>query len=91
MSLQTDDIDIRDVRLHMDIGGNGDYYLNLFEIGRTMFNHKGELVEQNDYISLRVSTSGGQAPSEVKLAIAELYRALEKHGLNKHPLVDEGA
>ncbi len=32
MALKTDDIDIRDVRLFMDIGGNGDYYLNLMEM-----------------------------------------------------------
>jgi len=30
--------------------------------------------------------SSGNAPTDVKLAVADLYRALEKHGLNEHPI-----
>lgn len=88
MALKTDDIDIRDVRMHIDLGGNGDYYLTLTEFGKTMFNREGKLVEQNDVSSIRISTSGGFAPTDVKIAIAELFRALEKNKLNEHALIE---
>ncbi len=89
MALRTDDIDIRDVRMFMDIGGNGDYYLNLVEMKKDCFDHKGELIECNVLTSMRLSTSGGYAPHDVKMAIGELFRALEKHGLNNNPLMDD--
>lgn len=86
MALLTDDQDIRDVRLFIDIGGNGDYYLNLMEMNKNVFNNKGELVQTNVLTGIRISTSGGNAPHEVKMAIGELYRALQKNNLNEHPL-----
>ncbi len=90
MALQTDDIDIRDVRLHVELGGNGDFYISLFEMNKPLFDRNGKLIKQNTSIHTRISTSGGKAPSEVKIAVAELYRALEKHGLNQNPLFEEG-
>jgi hypothetical protein len=70
--LLTDDCDMRDTKLSMFVGGNGDYYLQLTE-------SKGD-----DIISLctRISMSGGIASIDTKLAIANLYRAL-----NGKPLI----
>lgn len=75
MALLTDDQDIRTVNMWMDIGGNGDYYINMLE----------DTDNGGKYTSMRVSTSGGNAPLDVKLAIAELYRAMDKHKMNNHP------
>ena len=78
MALQTDDCDIRDVRFYMENGGNGDYYLNLIE-----FDKDGVYVKS---LNMRVAMSGGNAPHEVKMKVAELFKELEKAGLNEHPL-----
>lgn len=91
MALLTDDQDIRDVRLFMEIGGNGDYYLNLMEMERDIFDKDGTLIQANVLISMRISTSGGNAPHEVKMAIGELYRAMRMHNLNEHPLDEESS
>jgi hypothetical protein len=64
--LNTDDQDNRDTTLSMSVGGNGDYYLELKETNR------GEVVK----LDTRISTSGGNASTRVKLAVFELYRAL---------------
>lgn len=72
MGIITDDIDIRDAELEMMLGGNGDYYLTVRET-----NPDG-LTTRN---TVRVSTSGGNAPMEVKVAISDLFRAMDKHGL----------
>ena len=66
-TLLTDDMDIRDTTLSMDIGGNGDYYLCLKE---TKY---GKIIR----IDTRIAMSGGNATPEVKTAIAALYRALQ--------------
>lgn len=82
MALQSDDCDIRPAWFNVELGGNGDYYLTTVE--------EQELPGQDQALrvltSVRVSTSGGNAPTDVKLAVAELYRALERHGLNQHPI-----
>lgn len=88
MALLTDDMDIRDVRLWIEPGGNGDYYINLKQTGKTLFNEYGSLVPKNVVLSTRISMSGGNAPRDVQLATAALFRALEQHGLNKDPLED---
>lgn len=88
MSLKTDDIDLNDVRLSIHQGGNGDYYINLFQINRDMFNEKGELVKWNDTMTLRVSMSGGDAHHDIKMAVFKLYEALNKHDKNIHPLYE---
>lgn len=51
-----------------------------------MYDEKGGLVKLNDDKCLRVSMSGGFAPHDVKMAVFHLWEALEKHGLNVHPL-----
>lgn len=65
--LLTDDMDIRDTTLSMDVGGNGDYYLTLKETKR------GKKVR----LDTRIAMSGGNATTEVKKAIANLYKALQ--------------
>lgn len=76
MALLTDDPDFNSNSIRMDLGGNGDYYLQLWRKDEEGLNH---------FDSVRISTSGGNAPTDVKIAIAELWRALEKHGLNEYP------
>jgi len=69
-------MDIRTAYLRMDLGGNGDYYIETIEEDR-----KGIKRRQ----SVRIATSGGNAPTSVLLAVADLYRALEEHELNGFP------
>ena len=85
MALQTDDCDIRDIRMFLEFGGNGDCYINLFEKGRKVLTNKGELEKHDIRMAIRIAMSGGNAPTEVKLAVAALFRAMETAGLNKHP------
>jgi hypothetical protein len=82
MALKTDDCDIRDVRFYMDHGGNGDYYINLLE-----YDEHGKYLKGINY---RMAMSGGFTSShtEVRLAFAALYRAMEAAGLNNHPHSD---
>lgn len=75
MALLTDDQDIREAYLQTILGGNGDFYISVIEkCGDTVINN-----------CVRISTSGGNAPSEVKIAVANLYRAMEAAGLNEFP------
>ena len=73
MALLTDDQDIYDTHLMTILGGNGDYYI--------------AIIDKNDNTNkcVRISTSGGNATSKVKIAVAELYRAMEESGLNEMP------
>jgi hypothetical protein len=68
MPLLTDDMDIRDTTLDVWVGGNGDYYLSLRET------RKGQVIR----IDTRISTNGGNATAQTKLAIAELYASLHE-------------
>lgn len=88
MALKTDDCDIRDVRFYMDLGGNGDYYINLIEYPSAL---RKKLGENTKAINYRMAMSGGAASRflEVKLAMANLYRAMQAAGLNNHPKDDE--
>jgi hypothetical protein len=80
MAILTDDQDIRMVYLQTLHGGNGDYYIVLKQ-----FDKEGKYMGTMDY---RCAMSGGNAPTEVKLAVATLYRAMEAAGLNNHPKDD---
>lgn len=71
--LLTDDQDIRENYLQTIHGGNGDYYIAIKFKGRDGLFHKEDV---------RIAMSGGNAPSRVKLAVCELYRAMEEAGLN---------
>lgn len=74
MALLTDDSDIRTVYLRTMLGGNGDYYIELIH------DDPGERIN----LCTRISTSGGNAPTSVKIAVANLFRALEEHNLNEY-------
>lgn len=65
--LLTDDMDISDTTLSMDVGGNGDYYLTLKETKR------GKTIK----LYTRIAMSGGNATTKVKKAISDLYKALQ--------------
>ena len=71
--LLTDDMDIRDTKLRMRIGGNGDYYIELKE------NKRGEVIR----LDTRIAMSGGNATTEVRLAVANLFKALRGETQNK--------
>lgn len=79
MAIKSDDFDLDETYLRTMQGGNGDYYLQI-----TWKNENG--LKENK--AVRVSMSGGFTKnSKVKLAIANLYRAMEEAGLNE--FVDE--
>jgi hypothetical protein len=80
MALQTDDCDIRDVRFFMSAGDNGDFYASMIEYPKSKD-------KDLKVIHYRMSMSGGNAHRhpEVQRAFVNLYREMEKAGLNKHP------
>ncbi len=82
MALETDDCDIRDVHFYMDLGGNGDYYINLVEYPAEDLQSGSKIFKAINY---RMAMSGGKASHEVKMAFAALYRAMEAAGLNEYP------
>lgn len=75
MALKSDDSDIRKSWLTLQLGGNGDYYVNIIS-------EKNGLKEVS---RVRVSTSGGNAPTDVRRAVADLYREMDQAGLNEYP------
>ena len=73
MALLSDDSDLQVAYFRIITGGNGDYY--------------PQIITEDEYgiktiVGTRISTSGGNAPTDVKVAIADLWRAMEKYGLN---------
>ena len=58
-------------------GGNGDYYLEIWTKDKDGFNER---------VGFRACMSGGYIKSSrLKIAFAELYRAMEEEGLNEYP------
>ena len=88
MAIKTDDCDMRDVRFYMSLGGNGDYYLTLVEYPMPESTMGSDHFKMIDY---RMAMSGGNTHNhyEVRRAFVELFRAMEKAGLNNHPVEDE--
>ena len=88
MAIKTDDCDIRDVRFYMTLGGNGDYYITLIEYPKPESSQGSDQFKTIDY---RMAMSGGNTSNhyEVRRAFVELYRAMERAGLNNHPKDDE--
>ena len=66
--------------LRVIAGGNGDYYPEIF--------YRDKADGLNKSIAIRVCTSGSQMPLKVRLAIANLYRALEESEKNGDPWYD---
>lgn len=75
MAILTDDQDIRQVYFRTMFGGNGDYYFELYEVKE----------DGTEKICTRFAMSGGNAPHEVKLAVANLHWAMERTGSNEYP------
>jgi hypothetical protein len=65
--IYSDDSDIRPATCEVLLGGNGDYYIVVKE-------EREGIVTAN---SCRVATSGGKTNLRTKIAVANLYRALE--------------
>jgi hypothetical protein len=88
MAIKTDDCDIRDVRFYMTLGGNGDYYLTLIEYPMPESTMGSDVFKIIDY---RMAMSGGFTHRyyEVREAFVNLYRVMEKYGLNKPQKEDE--
>lgn len=84
MPLRSDDCDIRDVVMNMNLGGNGDYYLTLTEYPNEKLQNGSETFKQIHY---RMAMSGGFASRHpnVREAFVKLYRAMEEAGLNEFP------
>jgi len=62
----TDDCDIDETYLDAYFGGNGDIYIQVWELKNGLkYPH-----------TVRISTSGGNFPTEIKIAAAELARAI---------------
>jgi hypothetical protein len=76
MALLTDDCDIKVNYLRTFTGGNGDYYISIIR------NDENGLMHED---CVRVAMSGGFAKTWVKLAVVELFRAMEEQGLNDYP------
>lgn len=76
MALLTDDCDIVTNYLRTYLGGNGDYYIEIIDVDQNGIKHPH---------CVRVLTSGGFAKTDVKIAVANLYQAMEKDGLNEYP------
>ncbi len=76
MALKSDDSDIRETWLKCYFGGNGDIYVDTVYIDDN---------GNKRTTGVRIATSGGKAPVEVKVAAAQLARAMEQYGLNTHP------
>lgn len=88
MAIKTDDCDLRDVYMQTIVGGNGDYYITLYEYPKpdaAMGSDKFKMV------NYRMAMSGGFTSHypEVREAFVALFRAMEKAGLNEHPKDDE--
>ncbi len=87
MAILTDDQNAGEVHFWMESGGNGDFYINLLEDVKKIGKGSVEIKDVRVRTTTRISTSGGNAHKHpnVILAVANLYREMEKAGLNKHP------
>jgi hypothetical protein len=75
MALKSDDSDIKKAWLMTSEGGNGDYYISIISENNGL----------KEVASVRISTSGGNAPLDVKIAVADLYRCMRECSLNEYP------
>lgn len=68
IEILTDDCDLNQNTLIAYFGGNGDIYITISSIDQN---------EIRTERSVRIATSGGQCPTNIKVAAAELARAFE--------------
>lgn len=73
----TDDVDVNENSFNILFGGNGDYYMNMRYL-ITFGPQKGLYFSD----AVRMRTSGSSLPPSVLVAVANLYREMEKHGIN---------
>lgn len=64
--IHSDDADVRPATCEILLGGNGDFYIVVKE-------ERDGIITAN---SCRVATSGSKTPLKVRIAVSELYRAL---------------
>jgi hypothetical protein len=76
MAVKSDDSDIRETWLKSYYGGNGDPYIEIVTKG-----NDGLLT----CTSVRIAISGGNAPHEVRMAVANLAQTMDRLNLNDHP------
>ncbi len=77
MALKDNDYLENGISFRTMVGGNGDYYLQLWSKDENGF---------NQFVGFRACMSGGPIKSSrLKIAFAELYRAMEAEGLNEYP------
>lgn len=76
MALKCDDHLETGTSFRTMFGGNGDYYIEMWWIDENGLNHNK---------CVRVRMSGGEAPTEVKIAMAKLHWAMEESGFNEYP------
>ena len=74
MALLSDNSDFQTAYFRIETGNDGDFYPQI------IFENKDGLTETT---SIRIAMSGGNAPTEVKIAMAKLWQAMESNGLNK--------
>lgn len=70
------DDDFNKVWFRITLGGNGDYYPELIWEDKDGIRH---------FKTIRICTSGSKIDVDVRIKIAELYRQMEKLGLNEYP------
>ena len=76
MSVPSDDSDIRETWLKSYFGGNGDPYIEIVYKDNEGIKHN---------VAVRIAVSGGRAPLEIKIAVANLAREMQRLNLNDHP------
>jgi len=81
MALKDNDFLENGISFRTMVGGNGDYYLQIWSKDKDGFNTN---------IGFRACMSGGPIKtSRLKIAFAELHRAMEEEGFNNYPQDDK--
>lgn len=75
MSLETDNCDVDNTSLRTMYGGNGDYYIEVWD----------KVDGLNVCKSVRIAMSGGNATPEIRLAVAKLHKAMDEANKNEYP------
>lgn len=87
MAILTDDEDKGQAHFWMRLGSNGDYYLNIRQENISVSNGSQFLHKATANTCVRIATSGGNTRkhTDVLVAMANLFRAMEAAGLNIEP------
>jgi len=74
MALLSDNSDFQTAYFRIETGNDGDFYPQI------IFENRDGLMET---ASIRIAMSGGNATTDVKIAMAKLWAAMERNGLNE--------